>query len=736
MSAETTNQRAELEISGMHCAGCVATVEAALRNIPGVADASVNLATERATVAFESGGPPVDTATLIRAVQAIGYQAQLPRPQARLADERQTRREEELRWQRRRIYAALTLGAPVVALHFASQSGPATVSTMPRPLAFVQAALTAAVLMIAAGPMIAGALRALAARSANMDLLVTLGALTAFFSGGVGLLINEPALVMFEAAVMIVVFVSVGKYLEARARGQASAALETLLSRLPREALRVTDGRTETVPIDAVRPQDVLRLAPHTVVPVDGEVLRGRLTVDESMLTGEALPLERTVGDRLFGGTQVADGLAEMRATATGRESTATRIAQLVAQAQASKPPWQRLADRVAAIFVPAIVALALATFAAWNWWGNAGSLFALERMIAVLVVACPCAMGLAIPTAVLVGTTRAAEHGILVRDATALEAAGQVREVLLDKTGTLTLGKPTLEQVELLGDGLEAEVLRYAAALEQLSEHPFARAVAQAAKTRGLVLPEPKDLYSQPGAGLRGRVDDRDVTIGSAAWMEENGIRTSEHIGRADQLAARGQSVIWVALDGRVTALLGLADQLHPESPAAIRELKRLGLRTRLLSGDRHAAVSNVADSLGIDAFEAQLTPQQKLDRVRRLSETGPGLAMVGDGINDAPALAAATVGIAIGTGADVAREAADICLVGHSPRLIAEAIRVSRCSARVMKQNLCWALIYNLVMIPVAVFTMLPAAAAAAAMMCSSLSVVGNALRLRRAI
>jgi len=736
MSGERANEYLELEISGMHCAGCASSVETALRQVPGVAEASVNLATERATVARDTAHPSLDAAALIQAVRAAGYQAQLSEPQVGRADDRRARRTAELGRQRRRIYVGLILGVPVLALHFAGHSVSAALGVAPAILAIIQAALTAVVLVAAAGPMMAGALRGLIARRANMDLLVTLGTLTAFCSGIVGLLVNQPALLMFEAAVMIVVFVSVGKYFEARARGQASAALEALLSRLPREALRVTDGRTETVPVDAVRPDDVLRLPAHCTVPVDGEVLSGRLTVDESMLTGEALPVERTVGDRLFGGTRVADGMADMRATATGRESAAARIAKLVEQAQGSKPPWQRLADRVAAVFVPAIVLLALATFVAWKWWGDASSLFALERMIAVLVVACPCAMGLAIPTAVLVGTTRAAEHGILVRDASALEAAGHVGEILLDKTGTLTLGTPTLTHVELVADAVEDDVLRVAGGLEQLSQHPFARAVVQAAQTRGLVLPEPKDLRSQPGAGLRGRLDNHDVTIGSAAWLEGNGIRTAEHVGRADALAARGQSVVWVAIDGQVTVLLGLADQLHPEAAAAIRELKRLGLRTRLLSGDRYAAVSSVAESLGIDAFEAQLTPRQKLDRVRHLSESGRGLAMVGDGINDAPALAAATVGIAIGTGADVAREAADICLVGHSPRLIAEAVRVSRRSARVMKQNLFWAFVYNLVMIPVAIFTALPPAAATAAMMCSSLSVVGNSLRLRRVI
>lgn len=727
----------ELDIRGMHCGSCVAAVEKALRKTPGVLDASVNLATEHARVSADSGSNGSRPAALIEAVRAAGYDATEAEPGGLDWTARRHERDRRLRDQRRSILLAVALSIPVVATALAERFLGWHPFPDARVLWILQAAAALAVLATAGRSMLAGAIRALPTGGANMDTLVSLGAGTALVSGIVGIMTHEATLVMFEASVMIVAFVAIGKYLEARARGSASAALEALLTRIPREALRVVDGRTESIAVDQVRPGDILRVAAHTTIPVDGEVTTGRATVDESMLTGEALPVEKRERDKLFGGTRVADGLVDMRASASSNESAASRIARLVEQAQASKPPWQRLADQIAGVFVPIVILLALATFACWAFvWPTEGTFWALKRAIAVLVVACPCAMGLAVPTAVLVGTTRAAERGILVRDAAALEAAGQAREVLLDKTGTLTVGRPELETVELLTDRTEADVLRLAAALEQFSEHPLAGALLRAARARAIETPLPDEFESRPGGGLRGDVDGTAVTIGNASWLRENHVEVDDFAERADALAARGTSVVWVAIEGRVAGLLAFADQLHPESAQAIAALRRLGVRTRILSGDRHAAVSHIAGQLGIDAFEAALSPAQKLARVQELCDAGRRVAMVGDGINDAPALAAADVGIAIGTGADVAREAADICLVGHSPRLIAEAIRVSRASSRVMKQNLFWALIYNLVMLPIAIVTALPPSLATAAMMCSSLSVVANSLRLRRVI
>jgi Cu+-exporting ATPase len=735
----------ELRIHGMHCAGCVTAVENALHRVPGVQAASANFATERASVALAPGSA-VPPGPLISALQAAGYTAELYTPAAAptalaSGESHPDDRDLRLRAAARRLILAAFLGLPVMLAHLQMSLPPgatpawfaAALAPFTHPAA--QIVLTAAVLALAAGSMLSGAARALLHRSANMDLLVSLGALTAFTAGLVGLVTHTHELILFDAAVMIVLFVGLGKHLEARARGQAGAALAALLQRLPRTALRVIGARTETVPIASVRPGDLLRVPAQAPIPVDGEILTGRASIDEALLTGESLPVERTTGDRVFGGTRVLDGLIDFHATATGADSAAARVGRLVEQAQMSKPRWQRFADRVAAVFVPTVLLLALATFAGWKWLGGVETFVALQRTIAVLVVACPCAMGLAIPTAVLVGTTRAAQRGILVRDANALEAAGQVREVLLDKTGTLTLGRPALQHIELVHDADETHVLTAAGALERLSEHPLARAIVAAAEQRHLPIPPLADLSLQPGAGVAGSVNGTRVVVGNAAWLASNSIDTTPHQPRAAALAAAGSSVVWVALAGHVAALLEITDPLHPESPAAVAALHALGTRVRILSGDQRGAVARVAQALGVDAFEAELTPADKLARVQDRAARAGHVAMVGDGINDAPALAAAQVGIALGTGADVAREAADICLIGHSPRLIAEAVRISRAGARIMKQNLFWAAAYNLIMLPVAAFAPLPPALATAAMMLSSLTVVINSLRLRRA-
>lgn len=717
-------------------------MEKALRRVPGVRDATVNLATGQATVWLASPpeGAAAEIPNLIAAVRAAGYDAdagEMPmHPQngqagARFARTGGTRP--------LRLITAWLLGLPVIGGHLAAVMGhtwwPVS-GTALLGASSVQAGLALAVTALAGGPMLLGAGRALLSGRANMDLLVSLGTLTALGAGIVGAALGIHEFIFFDAAVMIVLFVALGKAIEERARHRARSAFQTLLSRLPRTAWRLTEAGVKQIPVDTIRVGDRLRVPAHDLVPVDGEVIAGHAALDESMLTGEAMPVERATGQVVFGGTRVDEGTLDIRAIATGSESAAARVARLVEQALAAKPPWQRLADRLAAVFVPAVLATAAATFIGWTWWAGADVSWALQRMIATLVVACPCALGLAVPTAVLVGTTRAAAEGILVRHPAALEAAGRLRHLLLDKTGTLTIGRPAVTHIELCDARGEADVLRVAAAVEQLSSHPLARALVSAARERGITWPEATDLETRPGGGVRARVAGDPVVVGNAAWLRACGVDTAAHDEWADTLAADGVTVVWIAHGGRVAALIGLTDPLHPESADTVAALQRLGIRLRILSGDRHAAVSGLAGRLGIADFEAELSPEAKLQRVRGLvGRPGERVGMVGDGINDAPALAAADVGIAIGTGADVAREAADICLVGHSPRLISRAIELSRRSARIMRQNLFWAVIYNAVMVPAAIFTPLPPALAAAAMMASSLSVVGNALRLRRA-
>lgn len=748
---DTPDRQVELHIRGMHCGGCVAAVERALGRVAGVQSVSVNLATERATIRSDEAGPGLRDA-LVSAVREAGYDAQpaepaTPPPSGDDAD--------VLRRQGRRLALAATLGAPVVAWHLLTMLAPGALphvlhaSTGFLAIGAVQAVLTFAVVALAGGSMLRGAAVALLRGQANMDLLVSLGTLTALAAGVAGLVTQRHALLLFDAAAMIVLFVAVGKFLEARARRQATASLRRLFERIPRRATRLEPGGGGSdVPVEAIRVGDVLRVPPDAPVPVDGEVVAGHATVDESMLTGESMPVERGPGQAVSGGTRVRAGTIDIRATATGADSAAMRIARMVELAQSTKPPWQRFADRAAAVFVPAVLLIAAATLVGWLWLGRGELGWAIERTIAVLVVACPCALGLAIPTAVVVGTSRAAELGVLVRDAAALEAAGAVDEVLIDKTGTLTLGQPALERVVSLCELSNDDVLRLAASVDQYSEHPLARAIVAGARQRGLSLLEPADLETSAGGGVGATLSTLStagapaapadtterVVVGTAAWLAQHGIEVGKSAEQVDALAAEGLSVVCVGAGSRVLGLVGLADPPHPEARDAVARLHGLGVRVRVLSGDRHAAVSRLANDLGIDAFEAQVTPEQKLKRVHERMAAGRRVAMVGDGINDAPALAAAHVGLAIGAGADVARETATICLVGHSPALIPRAIRLSRASARVMRQNLLWAVGYNLVMMPIAIFTPLPPALATAAMMGSSLSVVLNALRLRR--
>lgn len=743
MHPAAESNQIDLAIRGMHCAGCVGTVEKALRKVPGVVDASVNLATERATVRLAPTALPTAGEALASAVRSAGYEAILPTADSPSHhDGAHDHADREPRKQLRGLLIAAVLGLPVVAFHMLpplmGEAGHRFHHLSMTPIAlWIQAALTTACIAAGAGSILLSALRAALHGNANMDVLVSLGMLAALGSSIWGAVRNDPTLIFFEAAVMIVLFVGLGKLLEARARRAASSALRAIMGRLPRTVLRVVNDQTESVPIDAVARGDIVRIPVHATIPVDGTVTSGTASVDESMLTGESVPLAKGVGATVFAGTAVLEGLIDVRADATGAASTAARIAEMVADAQAAKPPWQRFADRVAGVFVPVVLVLAGLTFVGWITLGGASAAWALERAIAVLVVACPCALGLAVPTAVLVGTTRAASEGILVRDATALEAAGHVRIVFLDKTGTLTLGRPDLQKIERLGAGgiiTEDMILRYAAGLAALSEHPLAKALVNAARQRKLRIPAAIDFVSKPGLGLSGSVGGTPVAFGSADWLKSMAIATESAVPRADALAADGASVVWLAVDGQVVALLAFVDQLHPEAPAAIARLRALRVEPRILSGDRLPAVRHVAQQLGITGFEGQLTPADKLARVQAAVQSSQRVAMVGDGVNDAPALAAADVGIAIGTGADVARSAADICLVGHSPRLIAAAIEISRRSGRIMLQNLAWAGGYNLVMLPLAIFSPLSPALATGAMMLSSLSVVGNSLRLRR--
>lgn len=716
----------EMHVGGMHCGGCVGTVESTIRRLPGVLGAAVNLATEHATVLVDPAGPGANQ--IAEVLSNAGYPAQeaLDRKQAR--SNRHAQRLREIRGQTFRLIIATCLGLPVLWDHLAQMFAWGGGSHAPAGV-WWQPLLTSAVLIVGALPMFRGAWRALLNRSGNMDLLVSIGALGAFIAGLFGFFAQHHELMMFDAAVMIVLFVGLGKLLEARARGAASATLEALSNRLPDTAMRLVAERIEPIPLDAVIPGHILRVTAPAVVPVDGEIIAGQVSVDESMLTGESIPQEHGIGGQLMGGTQAVYGSADLQATASGTDSAAARIARLVENAQTGKPRWQRLADRAAAVFVPVVLGLAALTALGWILAGATPGT-ALTRAIAVLVVACPCAMGLAIPTAVMVGTSVAGGRGILIRNIEALEAAAGLRLILLDKTGTLTRGEPVVTRVIHPTTVDRGRAIAIAAALAEQNTHPLSRAISEYARASAVApagVAEETQIVA--GGGVRAMVNSAECMLGSAKWLNAHGIALTDSAAERDD---GGQSQVLLACDGKWLATFYLTDALLVDSAAAIAELRELQVEVRMISGDRAEACRRIAAQLAI-AFEAELTPAEKLERVQAATARKIGVGMVGDGINDAPSLAAADVGIAIGAGSDVAREAADLCLVGRSPRRIADAIRISRDTTRVMKQNLIWAAGYNILMLPIAALAPIPAGLAAAAMMISSLSVVGNSLRLR---
>jgi Cu+-exporting ATPase len=548
--------------------------------------------------------------------------------------------------------------------------------------------------------------------------------------------------VYYEAALWIIAFILLGNYLEARAKHRTGEAVRRLAGLRPDSATLLRAGQEVTVPLVEVLPGDLVLVRPGQRIPVDGLVVEGTSAVDESMLTGEPVPVLRGPGAEVIAGTLNGNGALQVRALRVGRDTVLSRILRLVRDAQASRPPVQRLADRIAAIFVPVVFGLALITFAAWWLFGPQGQhLTAVVSAVSVLIIACPCAMGLAVPTAVMVATGRGAELGVLIRGGEALERAHAVRTIVLDKTGTVTQGRPAVTRVEALAPLADAEVLRLAASLERRSEHPIAAAIVEAAQERGLVLAEPEGFENLAGRGVRGRIEGSEVLVGNRRLLGECGVELAALAPTIAALEGQGNTVVLVARDRRLEGLVAVSDPIRPTSREAISRLRAMGLEVILLTGDHRRAAEQVAREVGIDRVIAEVLPHHKRDEIAALQRAGRVVAMVGDGINDAPALAQADVGIAMGTGTDVAMESAPITLVGGDLRGVVSAIHLSRCALRVIRQNLFWALVYNVVSIPVAAGALYPViglrlspAVAAAAMALSSVSVVSNSLRLRR--
>jgi Cu+-exporting ATPase len=726
-----------LELEGMHCASCVTTIEKALGAVPGVADASVNLATGRADVR----GAALEPDRLVAAVRESGYDARVAGPAPPDAEAERSRA--ETRDVLRRTIVAALLTAPVVVLSMAEVTFPAR--------NFVLLALTLPVYLWAGAPFLRGAIRTLRHRNANMDTLIAIGttaalllsAATTLFPERLAVAASSPmGHVYYEAVGVILTLVLLGRYFETRARGRASAAVRELLDLAPKTARRIEDGEERSVPLSEVREGDRLRVKPGDAVPVDGLVRAGRSGVDESMITGESLPVEKAPGDRVLGGTVNGEGMLEMEATAVGSRTALAQIARLVEQAQASKPPIQRLADRISGVFVPVVLAIAIAAWVGWYVLGpDPRVLLATVAFASVLIIACPCALGLATPTAILVATGRGARAGILFRNADAIEKARRVTLVVLDKTGTLTEGKPRLTDRVHLSGVSDEELLGLAAALEQASAHPLAQAVIVAAREKG-ISPRPADAFvSRTGLGLAGTVGGRRVVVGSEALLQEEKIDAAAAREELDRFAGEGKTPLLVAADGRLLGVLAVADREKPSSAEAVARLKRMGLSVAMLTGDRPETAKAVARRVGIDEVFARVLAPDKAERVRELQARGDVVAMVGDGVNDAPALAQADVGIAIGAGADVAIEASDVTLVGGSLRGVADAVALSRATLSTIRQNLLFAFLYNVLGIPLAAGVFYPLTGwmlspmiASAAMAASSVSVVTNSLRLAK--
>ncbi len=719
-------QSLELAIEGMTCASCVGRVERALLKVPGVRSASVNLANERARIEVLGA---VDSAVLVEAVEAAGYGAQASSGSEPAVDGSESR----LRRERWAVIAALLLAAPLVIPMFGDLLGQHWM--LP---AWAQFLLATPVQFILGARFYVAGWKAVRAGAGNMDLLVAIGT-----SAGYGLSLYQwwiaapgstPHL-YFEASAVVIALVLLGKYLESRAKRQTSAAIRALEALRPDRAVRVVEGREEDVAIAALRLGDLVLVKPGERFPVDGEVVEGESQADEALISGESLPVSKGPGDRITGGAINGEGRLLVRTTALGGETVLARIIRLVEDAQAAKAPIQKLVDKVSQVFVPAVLVVALLTLAGWLVAGAPAEI-ALINAVAVLVIACPCALGLATPAAIMAGTGVAARHGILIKDAEALEVAHAVTAVAFDKTGTLTSGQPRIVHLHAV-DGDESRLLQQAGALQRGSEHPLAQAVLDRCAEQGVSVADVERSQSLTGRGISGDLDGRSLALGNRRLLDDSGLQPGELADKAEAWEREGRTLSWLietAPQPRVLGLFAFGDRLKDGAAEAIAALNARHISSHLITGDNRGSARVVAEALQIDSVHAEVLPADKAATVAELKKNGAVVAMVGDGINDAPALAAADVGIAMGGGTDVAMHAAGITLMRGDPRLVPAALEISRRTYRKIQQNLFWAFIYNLVGIPLAAFGFLSPVFAGAAMALSSVSVVSNALLLKR--
>lgn len=734
----------ELPVTGMTCSNCAAGIERVLKRVPGVLSSSVNFATESAHVEYVPSVTDMDE--IADAVEKAGYGVIRPR-QADMEDVEEAARRAEIRDQTRKFMVGLVFTAPLFVLSMGRDFGLLGHWSHAFWVNLLFWFLATPVQFYTGLDFYTGGWRSLRSGGANMDVLVAMGSSVAYFYS-VALMIF-PLLgdhVYFETSAVIITLIKLGKVLEARAKGRAGGAIRKLMGLRPRTAAIVREGIEVEVPIEEIQVGDLVVVRPGESVPVDGLVEEGASSVDESMLTGEPLPVDKKPGDEITGGTINKQGLLKFRSTRVGKDTALARIIRMVREAQGSKAPIQALADRVAAVFVPVVVVVAFLTFGVW--WAVVGDFVpAMIRLVAVLVIACPCALGLATPTAVMAGMGKGAERGILFKNSEALEHAAGLDTVVLDKTGTLTLGEPSV--VDVLSKGLssgEDEVLRLAAAVEIGSEHPLGRAVVQEARRRGIPLPEPEDFTASSGAGVRALIEKREVLVGRPEWIEGQGVDLESIEPEIRLLQGQGKTVMIAAAEGRAVGVIAVADTIRPESGQAVKELKAMGMRVAMLTGDNEKTARAVAMEAGIEEVAAEVRPEDKASRVRAFQQEGRRVGMVGDGINDAPALAGADVGLAIGTGTDVAIETGGIILAGGDLTGVPRSLKLSRETMRTIRQNLFWAFAYNVALIPVAagvlnpfdsvpfILRQLHPILAALAMAVSSITVVSNSLRLYR--
>jgi Au+-exporting ATPase len=744
---EVPTSKIELNVIGMTCASCVGRVEKALRSVPGVLEATVNLATERASI--EGSAAPT---ALISAIERIGYEAKVIDSLSSLQAVAESQKEIELLKLKRDLILAAALSLPVFLMemgaHLISGVHELIMDTIGMNTSwYMQFMLTALVLAFPGRRFYQKGFPALLRLAPDMNSLVAVGTAAAFGYSIVatfasGLLPEGTVNVYYEAAAVIVVLVLLGRFLEARAKGRTSEAIKRLAKMQVREAHVMRNHRFLDVPINEVVLNDLLEVRPGERVPVDGEVTNGKSFVDESMITGEPIPVEKTLGSSVVGGTVNQKGILEMRATAVGNQTMLAQIIRMVEQAQGSKLPIQALVDKVTMWFVPAVMGAALLTFISWMIFGPSPALtFALVNAVSVLIIACPCAMGLATPTSIMVGTGRGAELGVLFRKGEALQLLKDAKVVAVDKTGTLTEGRPVLTDLEVAEGFERISLLAKVGAVESKSEHPIARAIVAAASENGQSLPSLTDFESVTGMGVRANVEGALVEVGADRFMRQLGLDLNVFAQTAERLGKEGKSPLYASINGQLAGIIAVADPIKTSTPGAIDALHQLGLKVAMVTGDNAKTAHAIARQLGIDEVIAEVMPEGKVDTVRHLKATYGKIAFVGDGINDAPALAEADVGLAIGTGTDVAVESADVVLMSGNLQGVPNAIALSKATIGNIHQNLFWAFAYNTALIPVAAGALYPAWGlllspifAAGAMAFSSVFVLGNALRLRK--